>query len=98
MPDDSAGGHHDALPGTGPTMPTPAELRVDLEQTLNHIRDIFNKLVPISGPHTALRPPDLHKLSEGLMLSAWSHWEEFCRDLMIEDLATRAGSVLMHDV
>jgi hypothetical protein len=46
----------------------------------------------------ALRPPDLHKLTEGLLLSAWSHWEEFCRDLVIEDLTSRPSSCLRREI
>ncbi len=61
-------------------MPTPVELRTSLDRTLGHIRDVFNKLTPITSSHGVLRFPDLHKLSEGLIWSPWSHWEEFCRD------------------
>jgi hypothetical protein len=79
-------------------MPTPSQLRTSLDTTLNHIRDVFNKLTPITSAYGTLRFPDLHKLSEGLFLSAWSHWEEFLRDLMIEDLADRAEGVLRSEV
>ena len=79
-------------------MSTPLELRTSLDCTLDHIRDVFNKITPITSAHGALRFPDLHKLSEGLFLSAWSHWEEFCRDLMIEDLAFKPDGVLRSEV
>ena len=79
-------------------MPTPLQLRTSLYATLDHIRDVFNKLTPITSAHGTLRFPDLHKLSEGLFLSAWSHWEEFCRDLMIEDLSTLTTGCLKKEV
>ncbi len=77
---------------------TPIKLRDDLKATLDHIRSVFSKLTPITNPRGALKPPDLHKLSEGLFLSAWSHWEEFCRDLMIEDLATKSDGALCSEI
>ena len=60
-------------------MPTPAEIRAAFTETLTHIRDAFGRLIPIAGIHQPLTFPDLHKLSEGLFLSAWTHWEEYCR-------------------
>jgi transposase-like protein/IS1 family transposase len=79
-------------------MPTPIELRDAFRDTLIHVRDAYNRLVPITGPGQPLHPPDLHKLSEGLFLSAWTHWEEFCRDVMISDVSTVATSVLRREV
>jgi hypothetical protein len=79
-------------------MPTPLSLRTSLDGTLDHIGDVFNKLTSITSARGILRFPDLHKLSEGLFLSAWSHWEEFCRDLMIEDLAARQDGVLRSEI
>jgi hypothetical protein len=79
-------------------MPTTVELRTDFATTITHIRNVFAKIRAMSGLHQSLTFPDLHKLSEGLFLSAWSHWEELCRDLMIVDLATTTGSALRRDV
>lgn len=79
-------------------MPTPVQLRDAFLGTLDHIRLVFNRLTPIAGPHGAIRQPDLHKLSEGLFLSAWTHWEEYCRELMMEDLASIGTSALRREV
>ena len=80
------------------TMPTPLQLRNTFDSTLSHIDNVFGKLTPITSAHGTLRFPDLHKLSEGLFLSAWTHWEEFCRDLMLEDLSTKATACLRKEV
>lgn len=66
--------------------------------TLDHIRGAFDRVVQNSGPTGVLTAPDVHKLSEGLFLSAWTHWEEFVRHLMVLDLANTGGSVLLHEV
>lgn len=79
-------------------MVTPLELRIAFEKTISHIETVFEKLVLATSAHGTLRFPDLHKLSEGLFLSAWSHWEEYCRALVIEDLSTSASGCLRKEV
>jgi len=59
---------------------------------------ILTKVTQNSGPNGILTPPDLHKLAEGLFLSAWTHWEQFTHSLLIEDLATTPTSKLNRGV
>ena len=42
--------------------------------------------------------PDQHKIYEGLFLSAWTHWEEFLRSLLVHELATDAGGFVLKDI
>lgn len=79
-------------------MQTQVETREEFVDTLNHISGAFDKVKPLSGIGQPLNFPDLHKLSEGLFLSAWTHWEGFCRSLMLIDLATDPAGLLNHDV
>lgn len=79
-------------------MKTPFDTRREFEDTLDHIATAFDKVHALSGMHQPLHFPDLHKLSEGLFLSAWTHWEGLCRNLMLIDLATLTGSALKHEV
>jgi hypothetical protein len=69
-------------------------LRDEFLATLHHIDSVLTKVTHNSGPHGFLKPPDLHKLAEGLFLSAWTHWEQFTHYLLIEDLATSPRSKL----
>lgn len=69
-----------------------AELRDEFLATLTHIAGIWTKVSQNSGPHGILSAPDLHKISEGLFLSAWTHWEQFAHYLLVEDLATSPAS------
>lgn len=80
-------------------MKTPVELRDELLATLDHIRSVFKKAAQATAPKKGtLRPPDLHKISEGLFLSAWTHWEEFIRKLMIVDLESDTDGILRKEV
>jgi hypothetical protein len=67
-------------------------LRDEFLFTLNHISGVLTKVTQNSGPHGFLSAPDLHKLAEGLFISAWTHWEQFTHYLLIEDLATSRTS------
>jgi hypothetical protein len=72
--------------------------RDEFIQTLDHIKGAFDKVQSNAGKGRALTFPDVHKLSEGLFLSAWTHWEEFLRRLMILDLAADSGGLLRREV
>jgi len=72
--------------------------RDEFVATLDHIDDAFDRVLRNSGPMGVLTPPDVHKLSEGLFLSAWTHWEEFLRWLMTLDLAHLRWSFLTWEV
>src|SRR5580658_8846258 len=74
------------------------DLRDEFLDTLNHIGSVLTKVTQYSGPHGLLSAPDLHKLAEGLFLSAWTHWEQFAHYLLIEDLATSHTSKLHRGV
>jgi hypothetical protein len=73
-------------------------LRTELDTTLDHIDAAFTKTRANSGRHQILTFPDMHKLSEGLLLSVWTHWEGFCRDLMVYDLGTDTGGQLKSEI
>lgn len=75
-----------------------ATIRDQFLITLDHIERTRVKLSDNTGPRSAFRQPDQHKLAEGLFLSAWTHWEEFLRKLFIEDLATLPHSGLNHEI
>ena len=72
--------------------------RQDFVRTLDHLEAIASKLSELLGPKGALTFPDHHKLSEGLFLSAWTHWEEFIRLLLVDDLATQPAGFVLRDV
>jgi hypothetical protein len=74
------------------------DLRDEFLATLTHIGSIATKVSQHSGPRGFLSPPDLHKIAEGLFLSAWTHWEQFTHYLLIEDLATNQNSKLHRGV
>lgn len=73
-------------------------LRDEFLVTLNHIDSVLTKVTANSGPRGFLSAPDLHKLAEGLFLSAWTHWEQFTHQLLIEDLALSPSSKLHRGV
>ena len=52
------------------------------------------KLRAKTGIGRPLTFPDQHKLTEGLFLSAWTHWEQFIRSVMLVELATSTNSIL----
>lgn len=70
------------------------DLRDEFVATLGHIRGCFDRILSNSGPMRTLSAPDVHKLSEGLLLSAWTHWEEFLRQMFVADLATDPAGML----
>jgi hypothetical protein len=74
------------------------DLRDDFLNTLAHIGSVLTKVTQNSGPKGFLSAPDLHKLAEGLFLSAWTHWEQFTHYLLVEDLATSVTSKLHRGV
>ncbi|MCX7044855.1 MAG: hypothetical protein NTX50_05105 [Candidatus Sumerlaeota bacterium] len=73
-------------------------LRADFLRTLNHIGDVLTKVTQNSGPNGFLTAPDLHKLAEGLFLSACTHWEQFTHYLLVEDVATSSRSIIHRSV
>jgi len=74
------------------------ELRDDFLSTLNHLIGVTNKLKDNSGHGQIFSFADSHKLAEGLLLKAWTHWEAFLRSLLIVDLATIAKGNLLKEV
>jgi hypothetical protein len=74
------------------------DLRDDFLRALTHIGSVLTKVTQNSGPHGFLSAPDLHKIAEGLFLSAWTHWEQFTRYLLVEDVATGGTSKLHRGV
>lgn len=79
-------------------MKTDIELRNEFVASISHIRSAASKVIANSGPTKVLSAPDVHKISEGLFLSAVTHWEELCQMLLITDLATKSGSLLNKDI
>jgi hypothetical protein len=75
-----------------------ADIRDDFLATLNHVANVNVTLRGQSGLHRPFTFPDQHKLSEGLFLSCWTHWEEFIRELLVEDLATVSAGFVRRDV
>lgn len=72
--------------------------RNEFTRTLDHLEVIANKVAGLLGPRGTITFPDHHKLSEGLFLSAWTHWEEFIRLLLVDDLATEPAGFVLKDV
>jgi hypothetical protein len=79
-------------------MRTPVQIKADLIDSLNHIRGALTTLRAQSGIHRPFTFPDAHKISEGLFLSAWTHWEEFLHELLEVDLATDPQGFLRKDI
>jgi hypothetical protein len=72
--------------------------RAEFVNTISHIRSATTKVIANSGKGKALSFPDAHKISEGLFLSAVTHWEEFCQSILIVDVAKTKGSLLTREV
>lgn len=72
--------------------------RAELIQTLDHLETVSGKISGLLGRNGALTFPDHHKLSEGLFLSAWTHWEEFLRQILVDDLATDVKGFVQKDI
>lgn len=79
-------------------MRTHAEIRDEYIDSLNHISSAYGKICGQVGRGHLLSFPDVHKLSEGLFLSALTYWEALCRDLMVTDLATVGAGVLRSEI
>lgn len=79
-------------------MRTTAQIKADLIDSLTHIRSALQTLRAQSGLHRPFTFPDAHKISEGLFLSSWTHWEEFLHELLEVDLATDAQGLLRREV
>lgn len=73
-------------------------IRDEYFATLDHIGQVFPKLMNNLGRQGVFTFPDVHKLTEGLFLSAWTYWEGFLRALISNDLATDANGILIYDV
>jgi len=73
-------------------------IRDEYFDTLAHIQQVFPKLMGHLGRNGIFSFPDVHKLSEGLFLSAWTYWEGFLRALISEDLATDPKGILVREV
>ncbi|WP_155523805.1 hypothetical protein [Nodosilinea nodulosa] len=69
-----------------------------LFKTLDHISTIIEKTALVTGRGKAMSFADSHKIMEGLFLSAWTHWEEFLRDILVIDLATDTHGFLRKDI
>lgn len=79
-------------------MRTPAEIRDEYIDSLKHIDSAYGKICGQVGRGHLLSFPDIHKLSEGLFLSALTYWEALCRDLMVTDLATVNAGALLSEI
>lgn len=74
------------------------EIRDGYLETLSHIESAYAKIAGQVGRGRLLTFPDLHKLSEGLFLSAWTYWEGLLDDLLWTDLASDPRGLLRSDV
>ena len=79
-------------------MKTVDDSKTEIKNTLVHIRNVATKLHSQSGKNKPFTFPDAHKLTEGLLLSIWTHWEEFIREILITDLATDDKGFLLKDI
>ncbi len=79
-------------------MTVQANHRDEFIATLNHLESVAGKVAGALGHGGVFTFPDHHKLSEGLFLSAWTHWEEFIRLLLIDDLADERNGFVRKDV
>src|SRR5208282_945832 len=67
-------------------------------QTLKHIESAYNKVRGQTGKGHPLAFPDVHKLTEGLFLSANTYWEVFLFDLLRLDLASDSKGALRSEI
>ena len=74
------------------------ELLNDFLGTLEHLKRIENKVANNLGREGIFSFPDQHKIYEGLLLSAWTHWEEFIQRLLIHDLSTDPNGFVLKDI
>lgn len=73
-------------------------IRDEYLDTLAHIRIAYSKVCGAVGKGHLLTFPDVHKLSEGLFISALTYWEAFCKDVITTDVATLATGALCSEV
>ena len=66
---------------------TAQAIRDDYLGTLTHIDQVLPKLTANLGRHGIFTFPDVHKLTEGLFLTAWTYWEGLLRSLLAYDPA-----------
>lgn len=78
-------------------MRTPLVIRDEYLDSLAHIRVAYTKVCSQVGRGHLFTFPDVHKLSEGLFISALTYWEAFCKDAMTTDLATQTAGILRSD-
>ena len=76
----------------------PTGIRDGYLETLAHINSAYVKVIGQVGKGRPLAFPDVHKLSEGLFLSAWTYWEGFLCDLLWVDLASDSKGALRSEV
>lgn len=77
---------------------TVQQIRDDYLSTLAHVDQVIPKLMGNTGKGGIFNFPDVHKLTEGLFLSAWTYWEGFLGNLLWYELATDAHGVVRRDV
>lgn len=77
---------------------TAADIRNAYYALIDRLTGVRTRILPVVGNQRPLNFPDWHLLSEGMLLTAWTHWEELNRQLFIHDLATDAGGMLRKDV
>lgn len=76
----------------------PATIRDGYLETLTHIETVYSKLTAQVGRGRPFAFPDVHKLTEGLFLSAWTYWEGFLFDLLLDDLGSDVNGILRCEV
>lgn len=79
-------------------MRPPADIKSDLVDSLNHLKQVVGKLRSESGKGKLFTFPDAHKLSEGIILSGWTHWEAFIREILTYDVATDNKGALCGEI
>ena len=72
--------------------------RDEFISTLDHLSTVYGKVAGALGRNGLFTFPDHHKLTEGLFLSAWTHWEELVQVLLIDDLAEDPAGFVQADV
>ena len=74
------------------------DIRNEFVGSLTHISSVLTKITQNSGPGGFLSETDLHTIAEGLLLFAFTSWEQFTRSLLIEDVATSPDSAVHRSV
>lgn len=72
--------------------------RDDFVVTIDHILRIESKVSNSLGPNGTFSFPDQHKIYEGLFLSAWTHWEEVLRLVLVDDLSENPNGLVQKSV